>query len=205
MKLFYVDIGIKELYTLKNFSFDIVNSGSADITVLNVTTTENIKMDFISTPFSIIKDSVYNINGYIKIVNINEVTNVEYIDFYVSYNNGSEIIYETYRYYINYVGVIYNLYTQIIEVYNINYINNMLVLLFESDSNIEAFNSIVIISIDNVNVYIYPQVYKLSNNKIIYTFKDNYLKNKVIDNSIKFFISNQSNSIEINKMLYRSI
>ena len=56
---FEIELGLKELYTLKNFSFDINNTGSADLNIIDVTTSSNnIQMGYIKTPFVIDKRAV---------------------------------------------------------------------------------------------------------------------------------------------------
>lgn len=205
MNEYSVELGIKELYTLKNFSFDIINQGSADLQVDDITSTENISLDYINTPFTIVKDTSYNMRGYIKIINIGDSINNDYIDLNVSYNDGNEILTDVYRYYINYSSILYNTYTQVIKLSNINYINNMLILIIDSDNAISNFSSIILLSVDNEILNIFPIVYNLSDNKIAYIFKDNAIKNKIIDNDIRIFISNNTNDLELSKFLQRSI
>lgn len=200
-----INIGLKELYTLKNFSFDIHNSGTADLNILSVTYSDNIKMSNVSTPFSIIKDTSYTVNGYIKIVNVNNSIGNDYIDYYVSYTDDEGDHTDTYRYYINYNGVLYNTYTQVIEISNMNYIDNMFIILIDSDQTIDCITSIILLSIDDVNLYLFPLIYKLDDKKLIYVFKDNTLKNKVINDKIKILISSEKNTLEISNIKIRSI
>jgi hypothetical protein len=98
MNEYNVELGIKELYTLKNFSFDIINQGTADLQIDEVTATDNLKLEYVNTPFTIVKDTSYNMNGYIKVINIGDSVGKDYIDLNVSYNDGNEIINDVYRY-----------------------------------------------------------------------------------------------------------
>jgi hypothetical protein len=204
MVIFSVDIGVKELYTLKSFNFYINNIGSADLKVNSISISSNLTVDFISTPFIIVKDSSYNFSGTIKIVNF-DATNLDFVDLFVSYNNGIEDVSDIYRYYINYKTILYNTYTQVITVSNINYIDNMICLYIDSDDLITNFSSIILLSIDDEVVNIFPNIYNISQNKIIYTFKDNVIKNRTVNDSIKFFISTSVKNIELKKLMYRSI
>ena len=205
MEEYSVELGIKELYTLKNFSFDIINQGSADLQVDDITSTDNIQLEYINTPFTIVKDTSQSVKGYIKVINIGDSINNDYIDLNVSYNDGENILTDVYRYYINYSSILYNTYTQVIELSNINYINNMLIIIIDSDNIINNFSSIILLSVDNESLNIFPIVYNLSDNKIAYIFKDDAIKNKIIDNDIKIFISNDTKNLELNKFLQRSI
>jgi hypothetical protein len=52
MQEFNLDIGQMNLYTLKNFSFEILNSGSADMQVDSIkTSSDNISLIYTNTPF----------------------------------------------------------------------------------------------------------------------------------------------------------
>ena len=97
---FEIELGLKELYTLKNFSFDIINSGSADLNILDITTSSpNVQLTYIKTPFVIMLSTSYTINGYLKILNTGNSIKNDYIEFSVSYiNEDSTIVYDTYRY-----------------------------------------------------------------------------------------------------------
>jgi len=201
MNEYSVELGIKELYTLKNFGFDIINQGTADLQIDDITSTDNLNIEYINTPFTIVKDTSYNLKGYIKIINIGNSINKDYIDLTVSYNDGNDEYSDIYRYWINYSSILYNTYTQIIELKNISYINNMLILTIDSDNDINNFSSIILLSVDNELVYIFPTIYNLSNNKIAYIFKDNVIKNKIVDSDIKLFISNDINNLELSKFL----
>lgn len=200
-----VDLGIKELYTLKNFNFNIINQGNADLNITDITTTLNIDINYINTPFTIVQDTSFNMIGYIKIINVGDSYRKDYIDFNVAYNDGEVIQTDIYRYYINYSSILYNTYTQVIELSNINYIKNMLILTIDSDNVVENFSSIILLSIDDNMLYLFPIVYNISNKKIIYIFKDNSIKNKVIDNNIKIFLSNDTKNLELSKISQRSI
>jgi len=100
MNEFNINLGLKELYTLKNFSFDIINTGSADLQVDDITTSsENVQLSYIKTPFIIMIDTTYSIFGYLKILNNGISNNNDYIDFNVSYLTGDGTrVYDTYRY-----------------------------------------------------------------------------------------------------------
>jgi hypothetical protein len=200
MQEYDVNLGIKELYTLKNFNFDIINQGSADLNVTDITTTSNIDINYISTPFTIVQDTSFNMIGYVKIVNVGDSYREDHIDFNVSYNDGEVIQTDVYRYYINYSSILYNTYTQVIELSNINYIKNMLILIIDSDNIAENFSSIILLSIDDISLYLFPIVYNLSDKKIAYIFKDNSIKNKVVDNNIKIFLSNDTKKLELSKI-----
>jgi hypothetical protein len=200
MQEYNVNLGIKELYTLKSFNFDIINQGSTDLNVTDITTTPNIDIDYISTPFTIVQDTSFNMTGYIKIINIGDSYKKDCIDFSVSYNDGNVIQTDTYKYYINYSSVLYNTYTQVIELSNISYIKNKLILTIDTDNVIENFSSIILLSIDDNALYLFPIVYNLSDKKIVYIFEDNSIKNKVIDNNIKIFLSNDTKKMELSKI-----
>ena len=81
----------------------------------------------------------------------------------------------------------------------------MLILTIDSDNVVENFSSIILLSIDDNMLYLFPIVYNISNKKIIYIFKDNSIKNKVIDNNIKIFLSNDTKNLELSKISQRSI
>jgi len=85
MENFDIDIGSRELYSLKNFNFDIINSGSADLQVDSIVTSSiNIELPYINTPFIVMKNTRYTIFGYIKIINRSLSNRLDYIDFNVS-------------------------------------------------------------------------------------------------------------------------
>jgi len=82
---FDIDIGSRELYSLKNFNFDIINNGSADLQVDSIAASSiNIELPYINTPFIVMQNTRYTIFGYIKIINRSISHHIDYIDFNVS-------------------------------------------------------------------------------------------------------------------------
>ncbi len=85
MQNFNVELGNKELYTAKNFSFDLVNIGSADLNIENITlSNKNIKMIFTKTPMTVLKNKSFTFVGYLNIVEFGDSTNVDYMDLDIS-------------------------------------------------------------------------------------------------------------------------
>jgi hypothetical protein len=61
---FNIDIGLKELWSLKNFSFDIINNGSADLQINDIiVSSNNIQIPYIATPFIIMQNVAYTLSG----------------------------------------------------------------------------------------------------------------------------------------------
>jgi hypothetical protein len=204
---FNIDLGLRELYSLSNFSFDIINTGSADLQVEDINiSSENIQLSYIKTPFIIMLDTAFSLFGYLKILNKGNSFQKDYIDFEVSYiTEENEKIYDTYRYYLNYESQFYNIYTQYIKIKNINYINNMLLLYIDSDIAILNDLKVILVSADNVQYYVFPKKYKISDKKVVYIYDDNIIKNTVINSDITFFITSDINNLEIKQLSYRSI
>lgn len=204
---FNIDIGLKELWSLKNFSFDIINNGSADLQINDIiVSSNNIQIPYIATPFIIMQNVAYTLSGQIKILNNGKSYKNDYIDFIVSYIDEHNIVNDdVYRYYLNYQSVFYNSYTQLLDINNINYIKNLLVLYFDYDATINDIPKIILTKIDDKDYYIFPNLYKISNNKLLFIFNDNSIKSLIINNKINFFINSNKNLINLNKLSYRSI
>ena len=207
MEYFDVDIGLRELYSLKNFNFDIINNGSADIDINRISTSsENIEIPFINLPFTIMQNSTYSMYGYIKILNNDKSFHNDYIDLDISFKDENGYVNtDVYRYFINYEGTIYPSYTNIIEINNILYINNILSIQFSADVDIINWPTVVLKSIDNYDYYIFPEKYILSSNKIAYVFYDNLIMNKYITNNIKLLMISDFNYLNILTMTHRTI
>lgn len=204
---FNIELGLRELYNLSNFSFDIINTGSADLQIEDIiVSSENVQLSYIKTPFIIMLDTSFSLFGYLKILNNGNSYQMDYIDFLVSYlSEGNERVYDTHRYYLNYESQFYNIYTQFIKVTNITYINNMLVLYIDSDVPIINDFKIILVSIDDLKYYVFPKKYKISDKKIIYIYSDNTIKNTVINSNITFFLTSDVNNLELKQLSYRSI
>lgn len=204
---FNIDIGLKELQTFKNFTFDIVNNGSADLQVDEIIiSSDNIQLPYIATPFIIIQNSTYPLSGYIKILNNGNSFHNDYIDFNISYTDEMNVIHtDVYRYQLNYNSVFYNSYTQLISINNIQYIKNMLILYFDYDSTSITFPNIILTKIDDSDYYIFPKLYKISDNKMMYVFIDNKLRGLIVNDNIKFFMNANEQYSELKRLSYRSI
>jgi hypothetical protein len=205
MENFDIDIGSRELYSLKNFSFDIINNGSADLQIDSITVSStNVELPYINTPFIIMQNTTYTIFGYIKILNAAISNRVDYIDFNVSWLNEHTIrIYDVYRYYLNYEGILYPAFYNIININSITFIKNMLIIYIDNDSTIDPHLNLILKSIDEFDYFIFPKKYKISDRKYCYMFNDNNITNKIIDNNIKFISTYNNKSIDINKISYR--
>jgi len=205
MENFDIDIGSRELYSLKNFSFDIINNGSADLQIDSITVSStNVELPYINTPFIIMQNTTYTIFGYIKILNAAISNRVDYIDFNVSWINEHTIrIYDVYRYYLNYEGIVYPAFYNIININSITFIKNMLIIYIDNDSTIDPHLNLILKSIDEFDYFIFPKKYKISDRKYCYMFNDNNITNKIIDNNIKFISAYNNKSIDINKVSYR--
>lgn len=205
MENFDIDIGSRELYSLKNFSFDIINNGSADLQIDSITVSStNVELPYINTPFIIMQNTTYTIFGYIKILNAAISNRVDYIDFNVSWINEHTIrIYDVYRYYLNYEGIVYPAFYNIININSITFIKNMLIIYIDNDSTIDPHLNLILKSIDEFDYFIFPKKYKISDRKYCYMFNDNNITNKIIDNNIKFISIYNNNSIDVNKISYR--
>jgi hypothetical protein len=69
----------------------------------------------------------------------------------------------------------------------------------------QDYPNIVLVSIDNDNVYVLPKIHRMSDNILTYTFRDNNILNKVVNNNIIFNIIYTENKLDIGKISYRSI
>lgn len=209
MQEFNIDLGIKEIFSLKNFSFDIYNNGSADLQVNSIiASSPDIILVAASIPIQIIQNTSFTPSGYLKILYQGDQTNVYYIDFHVSWTNELGVLQtDVHRYWLNYTGALTSTYTEIVETNKIFYINNMLVLSleFSIDSTSTHIPNIVLKSIDNEPCYVFPKVYRVTDKIVSYIFKDNNLVNRVINNKIIFFITHNEKLLKIKNVSYRSI
>ena len=209
MQEFTIDLGPKEVFTLKNFSFNVQNTGSADLSVNSVHVSSNdITLLSTSVPFQIIQNSSYSPNGYLKILYQGDTTAKYHIDFNVSQTDETNVMQtDVLRYNLNYNGILESKFTEIFQTSQITYINNMLVLTIEfADSFLnQNFPNIIIKSIDDTDFNLLPKIYRLSDKILTYVFKDNFIINKIISSNITFFIIHESESLRIKNITYRSI
>lgn len=207
MENFDIDIGSRELYSLKNFNFDIINSGSADLQVDSIVTSSiNIELPYINTPFIVMKNTRYTIFGYIKIINRSLSNRLDYIDFNVSQiNEDTTTMYDIYRYYINYEGIVYPTFLNISTISNITYIKNMLILYIDSDNIIDDSINVILKSIDGFDYYIFPKKYKITDTKYCFIYTHNSITNKIVDIGIKLLTMYQSDAIELYRFCYRTM
>ena len=85
MQYFTIDLGPKELFSLKNFTFEIQNNGSADLSVDTISpSSKDISLISTSLPFYIIQNKAYTVNGYLKVLYQGDISGNYYIDFGVS-------------------------------------------------------------------------------------------------------------------------
>ena len=203
-----VNLGIKKVFTNSYLTFDVVNNGTTDLFVYDVTTSSNnIFLNYINLPITIPSSNNQTINGYLKILNMNDSTNNDYIDLFTYYINDSHNkVYETYRYYLNYNGIMDMLYTNIWTVSNIRNINNMLFVFVDFyDLTSTEFPKLVLASIDNVDYQVLPKTYRISKNKVIYMFQDNNIIGRIVNNEIKFIMLSNSNKNNILSFAQRTI
>jgi isocitrate/isopropylmalate dehydrogenase len=83
----------------------------------------------------------------------------------------------------------------------------MLILLIESNDDIstDTYPNIIIHSIDNQNVFVFPKIYRISTNKVAYIYQDSNMNNKIIDNNVRFNVIHSKKSFDVYKISYRSI
>lgn len=209
MQEFNIDLGTKEIYSLKNQGFDIFNNGSADLQVDSIKlSSNNIIMTYTKTPFNIIMSKSYTLSGYLKIVLFGDSTGIDYIECDVSWlNEFGERQYDKHRYYLNYVGNVNNQYVQLFEIKNVNYIKDIFILKFEFNDIFvnQSYPNIIIKSIDDTDLFIFPKVYRMSDNKIVYVYKENSLANLIINDKIIMNVIFDSPTLDVYKISYRSI
>jgi hypothetical protein len=209
MQEFNIDIGQMNLFTLKNFSFEIQNNGSADIQVDNINvSSNNISLLFTKTPFYILQNTSFTASGYLKIIHYGDSTRYDYIDLNVSWKDEVNVTHtDIQRYWLNYKGSLVSKYTEIISTDKIMYINNMLLLNmeFNEDFDDQDFPNIVLKSIDNENLYILPKIHRVSDRCISYIYRDNTLLNRIVNTNMIFNIIYKNKSLDIGKISYRSI
>lgn len=209
MQEYDIELGEKELYTLKNQSFNINNVGSADLQVDNIKlSSDNIDILYTTTPFYIIQNNSFNFSGYLKIINFNDSTRIDYIECDVSQTNElNEKIYDVYRYYLNYTGMLTKKYVQTFKINNINYIKDLLLITIEFNNELtdQNYPNMIIFSIDNIKRYIFPKIYRISKHQIVYVYNEKSIKNLIIDDHIQMNIIYNNNSLDTHKIAYRSI
>ena len=202
-----VNLGIKKIYTNSYFTFDIINSGTTDIFIYDSTvSSDNVFLNYIKYPVTIPISNMQSFNGYLKILDTNDSTGVNYVDFFTYYlSDGGSEIYDTYRYYLDYFGVMDKSYTNIQTINNIRNINNMLILFIDVYDILTEIPKVILSSIDNQEVNILPRTYKISSNKVIYLYYDNKLINRIIDNELKFIILSENKNNNILSISQRTI
>jgi hypothetical protein len=207
---FNINLESKEVYTLKNFSFDIHNNGSADLQIDDIrTSSNNVSTIYTKTPFIIPQNKFYTLSGYLKIINIGDSTGNDYIECDVSWTDEfGETVTDVYRYFLNYNGTInIGSYTSVFTISNVEYISNMLLLVIDLSENLEdqELPNIVLKSIDGNDVYIFPKIYRISANKVVYAFMENSITSLMVTDAIQFHLVYKENNLDINKISYRSI
>ncbi len=209
MQEFNVDLGTKEIYSLKNQSFDIANNGSADLSVDSINlSSDNIVMTFTKTPFQIIQNMTYSLSGYLKILTFEDSTAVDYIECDVSWlDEYGDTQTDVYRYYLNYVGSINHQYVQTFDIRNINYIKDMLVIRMDFNEAFpdQNYPNMIIKAIDSTPYHIFPKIYRMSATSIVYVYKDNDINNIIIDDKIQMNVIFNQPELDIHKISYRSI
>jgi hypothetical protein len=81
----------------------------------------------------------------------------------------------------------------------------MLILYFDYDSTSITFPNIILTKIDDSDYYIFPKLYKISDNKMMYVFIDNKLRGLIVNDNIKFFMNANEQYSELKRLSYRSI
>jgi hypothetical protein len=96
--------------------------------------------------------------------------------------------------------LIYQSYTQNLKIKNINYIKNILAIYYDSDETISTNYNIILKSIDNKELNIFPEIYNISDYKKIFVFNDKLLKGYIINSDIVFFITTDIGTLELKRL-----
>ncbi len=64
----------------------------------------------------------------------------------------------------------------------------------------QSYPQMVISSIDGDKLYIFPKIYRISDNKLAYIYKDNRLISKLIDDNITMNLVYKTSTLDIAKM-----
>lgn len=206
---FNINLGTKEIYSLKNQSFDIHNNGSADLQIDSIRlSSSNVVMLYTKTPFLILQNKFYTLNGYLKIITFDDSTGVDYIECDVSQTDEQgDTQTDVYKYYLDYVGNINNQYVQTFSVNTVTYIKDIFYILIEFSEPFvdQNYPNIIIHTIDNTSKYIFPNVYRVSDRTIAYIYKDDAISNLIIEDHIQMNMIYNKTELDVHKISYRSI